>query len=186
MNNLLDTLINSAKKLIIAAPVILLVSLALYSAGSDSGKQTLDSLILQTPAAGLVSGGYDYYPKYLDDNDVVVYQKNFTDENGNEYTGAVIEVRKPVAFATPADTKSMQPMFGAGNTLVQEVVDDDTVLEKGDIIVYADSGKLIIHQIVGQLEGCYITKGINNAIPDSVCVTKDKIKYRLLFAIPTG
>ena len=184
MNNLLETLIKGAKKLLFAAPLLIILPIALFSAG-DSGKQTINTLILQ-PAGGLVSGGYDYYPNYLNDNDVLVYQKKFTDANGNEYTGAVIEIRKPVAFATPADTKSMQPMFGSGNMLVQEIVDENTVLQKGDIIVYSHQVKLIIHQIIGELESCYITKGMNNNVPDGVCVTKDMIKYRLLFSIPTN
>jgi len=80
----------------------------------------------------------------------------------------------------------MQPMFGAGNLLVQEMVDSSTVLNQGDIIVYSYDGKLIIHQIVGQLDDCYVTKGMNNAVADPVCVTKGMVRYRLLFAIPTN
>lgn len=186
MNNLLESLINGAKKFLYAAPLLLILPLAFYSVSDDAGKAQMDSLILQTPASGLLSGGYDYYPSYLDEGDVVVYKKIFTDEFGNEYAGAVIEVRKPVAFAKPADTGSMQPMFGAGNMLVQEIVTQDTELRTGDIIVYKHEGKLIIHQIVGEVEGAYITKGLNNSLPDSVLVTKDMIRYRLLFAIPTS
>lgn len=186
MNNLFNTLIDGAKKLLYIAPLLLMLPLIFYSVSDETGKQQMNSWIMQTPAKGLVSGGYDYYPNYLDDGDVVIQQKKFKDENGNEYTGAVIEVRKPVAFAKPRDTGSMQPMFGEGNLLIQEIVDENTELQIGDIIVYEYKGNLIIHQIVGEVEGCYVTKGMNNSLPDSVLVTKSMIKYRLLFSIPTS
>lgn len=186
MNDLLETLIEGTKKLLCAAPLFLLFCLALYSLSDISGREQIDSLILQTPAKGFFGGGFEYYPKYLDSDDVVIRQKTFIDENGNEYTGAVIELRKPVVFATPRDTGSMQPMFGAGNMLVQEVVNQDTELKTGDIIVYEHGGQLIIHQIVGEVEGAFITKGLNNSIPDSVLVTRNMVKYRLIFAIPTA
>ena len=186
MSKLLNSLLENAKKLLYASPMLIALPLLFYTLADDASKKTVDSFILQTPAKGLIANNYDYYPRYLDNNDIVVYQKTYTDENGNEFTGAVIEVHRPVAFASPADTGSMQPMFGAGNLLVQEKVDSSTALNQGDIIVYSYDGKLIIHQIVGQLDNCYVTKGMNNPVPDSVCVTKDMIKYRLLFAIPTN
>jgi hypothetical protein len=175
-----DLLVSGGELLIRIAPVLLLLPLVMYSMGEEAQMD-----YLQTPANGIISSGYDYYPAYLDDGEVVVRPQTYTDEEGNEYTGAVIEVRKPVAFATPRDTGSMQPLFGAGNTLIQEVVYEDTQLQRGDIVVYDYNGEMIIHQIVGEGDGCYLTKGMNNALPDPVCVTKDKIKYRLILAIPT-
>ena len=185
MQNHLETLIDGAKKLLLASPMFLILPLIFYTT-TDSGKQHMDSIIMQTPAKGLLGGSYGYYPGHLDGSDIVIHQKSYVDEDGKEFTGAVIEVKKPVAFATPRDTGSMQPMFGAGNLLVQEIVDESTELRTGDIIVYSYGDSLIIHQIVGNVEGCYVTKGMNNAMPDSVCVTKDMVRYRLLFAIPTG
>jgi len=166
--------------------VLLLVPMMIYHFGGSPEKEQISNLIKQTPAKGLISGSYDYYPNSLTHEDILIYEKNFTDRDGVEYTGAVIEVHRPVAFATPEDSGSMQPMFGAGNTLIQEAVDGDTELSLGDIIVYQDKNRLIVHQIVGMLDKCYITKGMNNPAPDSLCVTHDMIKYRLLFSIPTG
>jgi hypothetical protein len=186
MNNLLESLIGHTKTALKFSPLLFVLPLLFYSVADDSGKQRIDSLIMQTPAKGLIGGTHDYYPSYLDDEDIVIHQKSYVDENGEEFIGALIEVKKPVAFATPRDTGSMQPMFGAGNMLIQEIVDENTVLETGDIIVYRYEGNMIIHQIVGEVEGCYITKGMNNALPDSVCVTHDMVKYRMLFAIPTS
>ena len=186
MNNLLESLLDHAKTAIKFSPLLFILPLVIYSIADDGGKAKIDSLIMQTPASGLIGGNYDYYPNYLGDDDIIIHQKSYVDENGKEYIGALIEVKKPVAFATPRDTGSMQPMFGAGNMLIQEIVDENTSLQNGDIIVYEYEGSLIIHQIVGDVEGCYITKGMNNALPDSVCVTQDMVKYRLLFAIPTS
>jgi hypothetical protein len=183
LGNLFSSLI---KVSVVALFVLLLVPTLVYQFGGNTEKEQISNLIKQTPAKGLIAGTYDYYPSHLTHDDVLIYEKKFTDKNGQEYTGAVIEVRKPVAFATPADTGSMQPMFGAGNTLIQEVVNKDTTLYTGDIIVYEDGGKLIVHQIVGELDGCYITKGMNNMAPDSLCVKHDMVKYRLLFSIPTN
>jgi hypothetical protein len=161
MNNMISSLTDGAERLLRLAPALLLLPLLLYAV-SDEAERTVDSLILQTPAKGLVGGGYDYYPGHLEDEDIVIKYKTYVDPNGEEYTGAVIEVRKPVTLATPEDTGSMQPMFGAGNTLIQEKVDGDTVLSKGDIIVYDYNSTLIIHQIVDEKDGCYTTKGIIN------------------------
>ena len=186
MNNLLHSLLDHAKTALKFSPLLFILPLVIYSVADDSGKDKIDSLIMQTPASGLIGGNYNYYPNYLGDDDIIIHQKSYIDSEGKEFIGALIEVKKPVAFATPRDTGSMQPMFGAGNMLIQEIVDKDTKLQTGDIIVYKYDGNLIIHQIVGELEGCFITKGMNNALPDSVCVTQEMVKYRLLFAIPTS
>jgi hypothetical protein len=183
IGNLFSSLIKITS---VALIVLLLVPALILQFGGNTEKEQITNLIKQTPAKGLISGAYDYYPSHMSQDDILIYEKKFKDRNGDEYTGAVIEIRKPVAFATPSDTGSMQPMFGAGNTLIQEVVNKHTSLSTGDIIVYQDGSNLIVHQIVGEVDSCYITKGLNNVAPDSLCVKKDMIKYRLLFSIPTG
>jgi hypothetical protein len=185
MKNLFDTLIDGARSFLLVSPMLIILPFLVYTS-SDEGKSHVNDWIQQTPAKGLVSGGYDYYPNYLEDGDIVIQQKKYVDESGEEFTGALIEIKRPIAFAKPADTGSMQPMFGAGNMLIQEVVNEQTKLQSGDIIVYEYENKLIIHQIVGKVEDCFITKGMNNSLPDSVCVEKDMVKYRLLFSIPTN
>lgn len=164
------------------APAFVMIPLILYV---NAQPQQVSDMLIQSPAGGFIGGSYDYYPAYLDDEDIVIKSKVYVNEDGGEYYGAVIEIHKPVVLATPLDTGSMQPMFGAGNTLIQETVDTGTELNEGDIVVYEEGADLIIHQIVGEEDGCYITKGMNNAFPDPACVSKDKIRYRLLFAIPT-
>lgn len=164
-------------------PVLILLVLALYALNS-SARQTIDNVILQTPAKGLVSGQYDNYPSFLDQGDVVVKKTVFND-SGVETEGLIIEIHSPAALSKTS-TESMQPMFGPGNLLVQEEVNQDTVLEAGDIVVYDNrQGQLIIHQIIGKEGDCFVAKGLNNPVPDQVCITQDMVKYRLLFAIPT-
>jgi len=163
-------------------PLVLLVLLLAYVFNS-SAKQMIDRLILQTPAKGLVSNEFEEYPRFLNSGDIVIKKAVFND-SGKEVNGIILEIRKPVAIGqTP--TVSMRPMFGNGNLLVQEVLDRNTVLNVGDIVVYQNNNDLIIHQIIGEKDGCFITKGLNNPAPDGVCVTRDSVKYRLLFAIPT-
>jgi len=162
---------------------LLIIVLVLAYALNSSARQTIDGIILQTPARGLVSNQYDIYPRFLNADDVVIKKTVFND-SGKEINGLIIEVRNPAAVAkTP--TESMKPMFGPGNLLVQEVVDRNTKIGLGDIVIYQGENDLIIHQIVEEKNGCYVTKGLNNPAPDGVCVTRDMIKYRLLFALPT-
>jgi hypothetical protein len=184
MNNILDGLISTGQDLIRIAPALLMIPLVLYTMG-DEGTRQVESILMLTPAQGIIDSGYDYYPAYLDEEDVVIRPKTYTDEDGNEFIGAVIEVRKPVALAEPKDTGSMQPLFGAGNMLVQEIVDESTQLQDGDIVVYESDNTMIIHQITGKEGSCYVLKGMNNGMVDPVCVSQDMIKYRLIFAIPT-
>jgi hypothetical protein len=184
MSNILDSLTSTGQDLLRISPVLLFIPLVLYAMGGE-GPSQVESMLLQTPAKGLVDAGYDYYPAYLDEEDVVIRPKTYIDPEGNEFTGAVIEVRKPVALAEPRDTGSMQPLLGAGNMLVQEIVDESTQIQEGDIVVYESNGEMIIHQVVGIEGSCYTLKGMNNPAPDPVCVSKDMIKYRLIFSIPT-
>ncbi len=163
-------------------PVLILLVVALYTL-SSSARQAIDGFLLQTPAKDLVTN-YDNYPAFLDENDVVIKKAVFND-SGRMTEGLIIEVHSPAALAKTS-TESMQPMFGPGNLLVQEEVDSSTRLSPGDIIVYENNeGRLVIHQIISESDGCYATKGFNNAVPDGICVTKSMVKYRLLFAIPT-
>lgn len=185
MKKPIQKFLNGGKKFINFMPLLLLLPVAVYAFSDQSGKDTITSWMMQTPAKSLVTRGFDYYPNFLNESDVVVYHKTFYDQNGKEYTGAVIEVRRPTVFASPANTGSMQPILGSGNLLVQEIVDEHTKLQVGDIVVYEYNGDLVIHQIVDKTGDCYVTKGSNNAAPDPVCITQDKVRYRLLFSIPT-
>lgn len=164
-------------------PVLILLVLAVYSLNS-SAKQAIDNVILQTPAKDLVSGQYENYPAFLNEEDIVIRKTVFND-SGVLTEGLIIEIHNPSALAK-TKTSSMQPMFGPGNLLVQEEVDKNTQLNEGDIVIYEDDqAKLIIHQIVGKNGDCFLTKGLNNPAPDVVCVKPEMIKFRLLFAIPT-
>jgi len=185
MYGIVHRLLKESKKLLYIVPLLLILPVVVYALSDDSGRENITSWMMQTPARSLISRGYDYYPAFLNKSDVVIYQKTFTDENGNDYNGAVIEIRKPTAFATPANTGSMQPVFGSGNILVQEIVTSKTELHVGDMVVYSNNEDLVIHQIVDETGQCYVTKGLNNAAPDPICVTKDMVKYRLLFSVPT-
>jgi hypothetical protein len=164
-------------------PIFILLIISVYMLNS-SARQAIDGFLLQTPAKELATNSYSQYPSFLDPDDVVVKKTVFND-SGVLTEGLTIEVRKPGVLAQTS-TESMQPMFGPGNMLVQEEVDGSTQLNTGDVVVYENSqGNLIIHQIIAEKDGCYILKGLNNSVPDGVCVTKDMIKYRLLFVIPT-
>jgi len=166
-------------------PILVILVISIYALNS-SARQAIDGFILQTPARDLVASNYDNYPAFLNDSDVIV-KKAFFNDSGEMVEGLIIEIHRPAALAkTP--TESMKPMFGPGNLLVQEKVDSSTNLSLGDIIVYeTDKEELIIHQLVSYdaSKGCYSTKGLNNAVPDNICVTKSMVKFRLLFSIPT-
>jgi len=166
-------------------PILVILVISIYALNS-SARQAIDGFILQTPARNLVASNYDNYPAFLNENDVVVKKAYFND-SGTQVEGLIIEIHRPAALAkTP--TESMKPMFGPGNLLVQEKVDSSTNLSLGDIVVYEnEKEELIIHQLVSYdaSKGCYTAKGLNNAVPDNICVTKSMVKYRLLFSIPT-
>ena len=164
-------------------PLLFILIILVYALNS-SARQAIDDFLLQTPAKSLVASQYSIYPAFLDENDVVVKKATFND-SGKETQGLIIEIHSPAALAQTS-TNSMKPMFGPGNLLVQEEVNSSIELYPGDIVVYEDEGgKMIIHQIISESGGCYTTKGLNNPVPDTVCVTKKMIKFRLLFAIPT-
>jgi len=185
MHTCLALLTATARRLIELSPLLLMLPFVVYSVSNENERHSMDDLLLQTPARGLLTSGYGYYPAYLDGDEISIRRNIYIDDKGNERIGTIIEIKRDVVLATPEGTGSMQPLFGEGNTLVQERVDSSTKLNIGDIVVYENEDQLIIHQIIGQGDGCYYAKGINNALPDPDCVAKDRIRYRLLFAIPT-
>ena len=166
-------------------PILIILVIFIYALNS-SARQTIDGIILQTPARNLIASNYDNYPAFLNDSDVIVKKAYFND-SGELVEGLIIEIHRPASLAiTPSE--SMKPMFGPGNLLVQEKVDSSTNLSLGDIVVYEnEKEELTIHQLVSYdaSKGCYTAKGLNNAVPDNICVTKSMVKYRLLFSIPT-
>jgi hypothetical protein len=164
-------------------PILILLVISVYALNSTA-RTTIDQFLLSTPAKDLVTNQYSTYPAFLDQDDVIIKETEFND-SGVVTKGLIIEIHNPGAIAM-TQTDSMKPMFGPGNLLIQEEVDSSTKLNLGDIIIYENSeNKLVIHQIVSQNNGCYITKGLNNPAPDPICITHDMVKFRLLFAIPT-
>lgn len=164
-------------------PILILLVVSVYALNSTA-RNTIDQFLLSTPAKDLVTNQNNVYPAFLDEENVVIKETTFND-SGVMTKGLIIEIHNPGAVAkTPTD--SMKPMFGPGNLLIQEEVDSSTQLNLGDVVVYQNSeGNLIIHQIIRESNGCYITKGLNNPAPDAECVKQNMVKFRLLFAIPT-
>lgn len=157
-------------------PILIILFFLLYIFNSTA-REAVDGFM---PVE--LSAGSDSYPAFLPEEEVSVKRKVF--EDGTE--GIVIEIKRPVTLARTG-TGSMQPMFGPGNILVQEEIDEGTFLNVGDIVAYrASDGSLVVHQIVSSRDGCYVMKGLNNAFPDGECVGRDQMEYRLLFALPTG
>lgn len=164
-------------------PILVILIISAYALNSTA-KNAIDQFLMFTPAKDLVTNQHAVYPAYLDENDIVIREATFND-SGVATKGLIIEIRNPGAIAK-TQTDSMKPMFGPGNLLIQEEVYPSTKLNLGDIIVYENSeGRLIIHQIISESNGCYITKGLNNPAPDAECVVQEMVKFRLLFAIPT-
>lgn len=65
-----------------------------------------------------------------------------------------------------SNTGSMRPTYYGGEHVMLEPADS---AEVGDIIVFQRDNKLIIHRVIFEFEGCYITKGDATFIPDWGC-----------------
>lgn len=75
---------------------------------------------------------------------------------------------------------SMEPTFSAGDLIV---VQQDSSLEKDDIVVFEDIGSLVVHRII-EIDGeNVITKGDANNTDDGP-VALSKVRGRVLFHIP--
>lgn len=70
--------------------------------------------------------------------------------------------------------------FDAGSFIITKNVSFSNI-KVGDIVVYSDQGILIVHRVVEINEdGSLITKGDNNNSIDSVLVTKDNYKAKMV------
>jgi len=65
-----------------------------------------------------------------------------------------------------AFTGSMYPTFKGGEHVLLEPVDKAAI---GDIVVFERNEELIVHRVLFQMAGCYITKGDNEWLPDWGC-----------------
>lgn len=116
------------------------------------------------------------YPLSLDAGDVDI---SITDDH------TAIYIDRHLMAATTECSRSMTPMFGCGNTLILEKLGPYDEVAIGDIVVYWDGPRLIIHQIVGRAGGCYSLKGLNNDIEDPGCVARDRMAHRLVAVLMT-
>ncbi len=125
----------------------------------------------------LSSWNVEYYPSSLDGSDVgVVYYDNST----------VLTINKSLVPAKIECTKSMRPLMGCGNMAYLEELEDGDDVFVGDIVAYKRDGSLILHQIIGEDDGCYNLKGFNNIFADGRCVQREDIGYRAVVVLPTG
>lgn len=125
----------------------------------------------------LSSWNVEYYPSSLSSADVgVVYYENST----------VLTINKSLIPADIECTKSMRPLLGCGNRAYLEELDDGDNVFVGDIVAYKRNGSLILHQVIGEENGCYNLKGFNNIFADGSCVRREDIGYRAVVVLPTG
>jgi signal peptidase I len=125
----------------------------------------------------LSSWNVDYYPSSLQSSAVgVVYHENST----------VLTINKSLVPAKIECTKSMRPMMGCGNMAYLEELSDTEDVFVGDIVAYKKDGGLIMHQVIGESDGCYNLKGFNNIFADGSCVRREDIGYRAVVVLPTG
>lgn len=75
---------------------------------------------------------------------------------------------------------SMEPTFSAGDLII--VMEPDA-LAVGDIVVYQDSGSLVVHRIIAMDGEILTTQGDANNAPDSP-VSASAVKGKVLFWIP--
>lgn len=71
---------------------------------------------------------------------------------------------------------SMMPQFSEGDFLLSEAVEDVSKIEIGDVIVFKDLGKNIVHRVVEVTEdGKIKTQGDNNSEPDKNVLTFEDV-----------
>ncbi|MFH0884826.1 MAG: hypothetical protein V1861_03895 [Candidatus Micrarchaeota archaeon] len=124
------------------------------------------------------NSGMDYYPAFLDKEDVTVeYYEDKT----------VITIDKKLTQWEVACTGSMHPAMGCGNTLLTEKISPSDSINIGDIVVYRSKGRYISHQVVAYDEDadCYRLKGSNSPYMDPECVKRDAMVAREVLIVPT-
>ncbi len=65
-----------------------------------------------------------------------------------------------------SDTGSMRPTYKGGEEVLLKPAQS---AEIGDIIVFSNGSRLIMHRVIFKFEGCYITKGDAVLFPDWGC-----------------
>jgi len=73
-----------------------------------------------------------------------------------------------------AHTGSMRPTYKGGEQVLMEPASS---AEVGDIIVFERESKLVMHRVIFEFRGCYITKGDASLLPDWGCSDP---KYRVV------
>jgi hypothetical protein len=89
-----------------------------------------------------------------------------------------LEEIRPGIYRTTliGSTGSMVPTIDCGHIVILEETQD---VQIGDIIIYQrDDGTRIIHRIVGESDGCWVTKGDANKGVDNP-TPKDSVIYRV-------
>ncbi len=78
---------------------------------------------------------------------------------------------------------SMEPTIKTTQFVVAKSVNDDTALGLGDIITYQrpDKAYTITHRIVDVVPEGFVLKGDNNVYADDLIVTRDMVKYQILY-----
>ncbi len=100
------------------------------------------------------------------------------------YEDMVIIKLNNASLARYADTNSMDPVIDKEATGIEIVPENEDDIHVGDIIVYENSGELIVHRVIAighDEKGKYfIVKGDNNPVEDPIKVRFNEIKYILV------
>ena len=72
------------------------------------------------------------------------------------------------------DTGSMVPTYNGGEKVLLMTTNH---AETGDVIVFERNGSLIVHRVVFEFYGCYVTKGDATWMPDFGC---QEPKYKVV------
>lgn len=100
------------------------------------------------------------------------------------YEDMIIIKLSNVSLARYADTNSMDPVIDKEATGIEIVPKSEDDIHIGDIIVYENSGELIVHRVIAinyDEKGKYfIVKGDNNPTQDPKKVRFQDIKYILV------
>lgn len=83
------------------------------------------------------------------------------------------EVRRGYFYNGP----SMVPTFRTGQLLY--VRPNADAIKPGDIVVFKKNEKYVVHRVVGNKNGNYITRGDNNLLVDNVLVSNNQIVGRV-------
>ena len=84
-------------------------------------------------------------------------------------------------------SESMTPTIDKGDAVIYKSITDESDLNVGDIIVFKNGSKIIIHRLIeikeDENKNYYITKGDANNSKDNINLTIEDIKGKVLFKI---